>query len=79
MAALKKLLGELEMEKAEKAKLRGTVKDLVRETTRTELAANRFRVIFNKIKPEHKKMVENMAVNVICEPAKRLIFGELGA
>ena len=76
---MKKLLGELEMEKAEKAKLRGTVKDLVRETTRTELAANRFRAIFNKMKPEHKKMVENIAVNVICEPAKKLIFGELGA
>ena len=79
IAALKELFDELGIEETDKSKLYETVKDLVRETTRTELAANRFRVIFNKIKPEHKKIVENIAVNVICEPAKKLIFGELGA
>lgn len=71
-------MGELEIEKSEKSKLRGTVKDLLNETPRTELAANRFRTIFNKIKLADKKMVENLAVNVICESAKKLIFGEIG-
>ena len=77
IAVLKESLAELEMEEAEKAKLQETVNDLVRETPRTELAAGRFRRIFDKIKPEHKEMVKNMALKVICESAKKLIFGEM--
>lgn len=78
MAAFKKMLGDLEIEKSEQAKLRRSVKDLVIKTPRTELAASRFKDILHKIKPAHKEIVKKMAMDIFCELAKKLLFGETG-
>lgn len=70
-------MNELEIKETDKSKLRGTVKDLVSETPKTKLAANRFKAIFDKIQPSSKKAIETLMRDVICESAKKLIFGEI--
>ena len=76
--ALKELTNELdEISEDEKNKFKESIDDIVIETPKTNLASSRFKLILNKISPEHRTMIKDMGLNLLCESAKKLIWGEM--
>lgn len=74
--ALKELADKFnEISTEEREKFKESIDDIVVETPKTEIASNRFKLIFNKISPQSKEIVKQISLSLICESAKKLIFG----
>ena len=58
-----------------KTKLIESTDDIIIDTPKTKLASNRFKLILNKITPEQRQSVKNVAFDLVCQTAKNLIWG----
>jgi hypothetical protein len=69
--AAKEYIDDLDLSAEEKATLKGTLDDLISDTARTPLAANRFRKFVSRIGPAAGDALTKVIVSVATEAAKK--------
>lgn len=70
------LAAELDgLNREERAQLKETIPDLVRDTPRTQLAVLRFQKLLTKAKPQAAEALKEVVVGVAVETVKRIICG----
>jgi hypothetical protein len=75
LSAAKEYADELDLNVDEKEKLKSSIDDLTSNTSRTQLAASRFKKFMTKVTPEAGKALLQIVVSVATEEAKKKLMG----
>lgn len=59
----------------ERQALQGSLDDLVRDTPRTALAAERFKMIMRKVSRESYEAIKSVLVDIVSETVRKSVFG----
>ncbi len=74
LEAARELADELNLSNEEKETLKQSIKDLVQDTPRTQVAASRFKRLVAKAGPQVGAMFRDILVDVLSETAKKTLF-----
>jgi hypothetical protein len=75
LSAAKEYADELDLNADEKEKLKSSIDDLTSDTSRTQLAASRFKKFMAKVTPEAGKALLQVVVSVATEEANKKLMG----
>lgn len=73
-AVIKLSVEEDNLDKDERKQLEASVNDIVRESPRTQLEANRFKKFLSKIRVESARAVRDLIIDIVSESAKKIIW-----